>query len=257
MRMRKNLSRVVVVVTALCFVGAGTAYALKLQVGKIILFTNGGFTPTELPKNEDAPIKLYGFIRILTTDGTPPSPLKEFTIEYDRHGHVETRGLQVCTRARLIATTTAQARAKCRGAIVGKGFGTAEVNFPDQAPIPASTPLTIFNGPKKNGNPTVFGHAYLTVGGPSTFIVPIEIQKINKGRYGFRTVARIPRIVNGYGTPKYGRLKIGRTWKYKGKTLSYANARCPDGRLQARGHFRFMDGTTLQGTIFRPCTVKK
>jgi hypothetical protein len=255
--MRKKLLRALTIVGVLCLAGAGTAYALRLQVGKIILITNGGFTPTELPKHEDAPIRLYGFIRISTTDGTPPSPLRQFTIEFDKHGHVETRGLQVCTRARLIATTTAQARAKCRGAIVGKGFGTAEVNFPDQAPIPASSPLTVFNGPKKNGNPTVFGHAYLTVGGPSTFIVPVEIQKINKGRYGFRTVAEIPRIVNGYGTPKFGRLTIGRTWNYKGKKLSYANARCPDGRLQARGQFTFADGTFLQGTIFRPCTVKK
>jgi hypothetical protein len=255
--MRKNLLRVLAVVGVLCLVVAGSAYALRLQVGKIIINTNGGFTPTALPKNEDAPIKLYGFARISTTDGTPPSPLETLVLEFDKHGSVETRGLQVCTRGRLIATTTEQARDKCRGAIVGKGIGTAEVNFPDQAPIPASSPLTIFNGPRKNGNPTVLAHAYLTVGGPSTFIVPIEIQKINKGRYGFRTVARIPRIVNGYGTPKYGELKIGRTWTYKGKKLSYANARCADGRLQARGQFTFRDGTFLQGTVFRPCTVRK
>jgi hypothetical protein len=255
--MRKKLLRALAVVGVLCLVGAGGAYALKLQVGKIILTTNGGFTPTALPKNEDAPIRLFGFVRIDTTDGTPPSPLEKLIFEFDKHGHVETRGLEVCTRARLIATTTAQARDKCRGAIVGKGVGTAEVNFPDQAPIPASSPLTLFNGPKKHGNPTVFGHAYLEVGGPTTFIVPVEIQKVNHGRYGFRTVAEIPRIVNGYGTPKYGRLKIGRTWNYKGKTLSFANARCADGRLQARGQFTFRDGTFLQGTVFRPCTVRK
>lgn len=255
--MRKKLLRITAVVGVLCLVGAGSAYALRLQVGKIVLNTSGGFTPTNLPKDRNAPIRLFGFVRIATTDGTPPSPLRTLTIEFDRHGAVETRGLEVCTRARLIATTTAEARRKCGRAIVGQGTGTAEVNFPDQAPILATSPLTIFNGPKKNGNPTVLGHAYLTVGGPSTFIVPVEIQKINKGRYGFRTVAEIPRIVNGYGTPKYGKLKIGRTWKYKGKTLSYANARCPDGRLQARGQFTFADGTFLQGTVFRPCTVRK
>ena len=238
--------------------GRGTAYALKLQVGKLILTTSGGFTPTALPKNEDAPIRLFGFVRIDTTDGTPPSPLERLVFEFDKHGHVETRGLEVCTRAKLIATTTAQARGKCRGTrSSARDSAPQRSSFPDQAPIPASSPLTIFNGPKKNGNPTVFGHAHLEVGGPTTFIVPVEIQKVNHGRYGFRTVAEIPKIVNGYGTPIYGRLKIGRTWNYKGKTLSFANARCADGRLQARGQFTFRDGTFLQGTVFRPCTVRK
>ncbi len=143
------------------------------------------------------------------------------------------------------------------GAIVGKGFGKAVVNFPDQAPIPASSPLTLFNGPPKNGNPTVFAHAYLTVGGPSTFVVPITIQKVHDGRYGFKTEAEIPKIVNGYGTPLYGRLTIGRTWTYKGKKLSYANAHCADGRLQAEGQFTFKDGTYLQGSLFKPCQIKK
>jgi hypothetical protein len=255
--MRTNLLRVFLVVGALCLLGAGMAYALRLQVGKIVLTTDGGFSPTALPKNENAPIKLHGYARIETTDGTPPSPLEQLVLEFDKHGAVETRGLPVCTKNRLIATTTQQARRACPDSIVGKGMGSAEVNFPDQAPIPASSPLTIFNGPKKNGNPTVFAHAYLTVGGPSTFIVPIEIQKVNDGRYGFKTVAEIPKIVNGYGTPKYGELTIGKTWQYKGKTLSYANARCADGRLQAKGQFTFKDGTFLQGTVFRPCTVKK
>jgi len=255
--MRKTLLRALAVTGVLVMVGAGTAYALRLQVGKIILTTGGGFTPTALPKNEDAPIRLFGFARIETTDGTPPSPLEKLVLEFDKHGHVETRGLQVCTMKRLLATTTKTARRACPDAIVGKGFGTAEVNFPDQAPIPASTPLTIFNGPKKNGNPTVFGHGYLTVGGPTTYVIQIEIQKINHGRYGFKTVADFPKIAGGYGTPTYGRLKIGKTWKYKGKTLSYANARCADGRLQANGQFIFKDGTFLEGTVFRPCTVKK
>ena len=61
----------------------------------------------------------------------------------------------------LEATTVEQARAKCGGAIVGKGSGSAIVKFPEQAPIPATSPITIFNGPKKHGNPTVLAHAYL------------------------------------------------------------------------------------------------
>jgi hypothetical protein len=255
--LQKTLLRTLAATVTLVIAVAGTALALEIKAGNIVVTADGGFAPTALPKHEFAPIKLHGYAKIATVDGTPPSPLKKLTLKFDKHGSVVTRGLPVCKRSQLINTTTAQARRNCPGAIVGKGFGKAVVNFPEQAPIPASSPLTIFNGPPKNGNPTVFAHAYLTVGGPSTFVVPITIQKIHDGRYGFKTEAEIPSIVNGYGTPLYGRLKIGKTWKYKGKTLSYANASCADGRLQAEGQFIFKDGTFLQGSLFKPCQVKK
>ena len=139
------------------------------------------------------------------------------------------------------------------GSIVGKGFGKAVVIFPEQAPIPASSPITLFNAKPKHGNPVILAHAHLTVPGPTTFVVPIEIQKVHDGRYGFKTVAEIPKIAGGAGIPLYARLSVGREWKYKGKTLSYANAGCPDGRLQAKGQFKFKDGTFLQGSVFKRC----
>lgn len=254
--MRKTVLRASAVAAVLLLALAASALALRLQVGNIVVTTDGGFSPTTLPKHEFAPIKLHGYGRIATADGTTPPILEQIVLWFDKHGSVETRGLPVCTPGKLAATTTNQARKLCPGAIVGTGFGKAVVNFPEQDPIPASSPITLFNGPKKNGNPTVLAHAHLTVPGPTTFVVPIEIQKVHDGRYGFKTVAQIPKIAGGAGTPIYGRLSIGRTWKYKGKTLSYANASCPDGRLQAKGQFRFKDGTFLEGTLFRPCTGK-
>lgn len=256
--MRKTLLRALIVVAAVALAGASAAYGIRLQAGKLIVIANGGFSPQTLPKHRDAPIKLHGFAKFRMIDGSRPSPLRTIVIEFDKHGHVETRGLQKCTKRKLEHTTTRQARRSCPGAIVGKGFGTAIVEFPEQRRIKASTPITIFNGPRKNGNPTVFGHGYLDDPvGPVTYVVPIEIEKINRGRYGFRTVAKLPRIANDFGSAIYGRLKIGREWKYRGKRLSYANARCADGRLQAKGQFVFKDGTFLQGTVFRPCKVRR
>ena len=251
--MRKSLLRTFAVSVTVALVCAASALALRLEIGNIVVVTDGGFTPTTLPKHEFAPIKLHGYGKISTKDGATPPVLETITLWFDKHGEVETRGLPICTPGRLAATTTAAARKLCPGAIVGTGFGKAVVNFPDSAPIPASSPITLFNGAPKNGNPTVLAHAHLTVPAPSTFVVPIEIQRVNKGRYGFKTVAKIPEIAGGSGTPIYGRLKIGREWNYKGERLSYANASCPDGRLQAKGNFRFKDGTVLQGTLFSPC----
>lgn len=251
--MQKKLLRVLVIASLVALVGAGIASAIVIRVGNIIVVGDGGFSPTKLPRDHNAPITLKGHGTIKTADGTKPPILKQIIFYFDKHGAVITEGLPVCNKSDLLATDVKQARRACPDSIVGTGYGKGVVNFPEQAPIPAGSPITIFNGPKKHGNPTVWAHAYLTVGGPSTILVPVEIQKINKGRYGFKTVADIPRLVNGYGTPTYGRLKIGKRWVYKGRKLSYANAHCPDGHLQAEGQFKFDDGSLLKGTFLKTC----
>lgn len=251
--MRKVLLRVHVLGALLLLVACGSALAIVLHASNLVITADGGFSPRTLPKHGFAPIKLHGFGKIATEDGSLPPILKTVTIWFDKHGEVETRGLPRCSPGKLAATTTAQARRLCPGAIVGEGFGSAIVAFPEQPPIKASSAITLFNAAPKHGNPVVLAHAHLTVPGPTTFVVPIEIQRVHDGRYGFKTVAEIPKIAGGSGIPIYARLKVGRTWKYKGKTLSFANAGCPDGRLQAKGQFLFKDGTFLQGSVFKTC----
>ena len=82
------------------------------------------------------------------------------------------------------------------------------------------------------------------------------IERIHKGTYGYRTIAKIPKIAGGAGVPIAGHLKIGRKWTFKGKRHSYLNARCQTGRLQAEGQFAFADGTHLKGTFLRRCKVR-
>lgn len=235
----------------------GTAYALQLRAGDILVNAEGGFAPKALPKHENAPITLHGGGSISTVSGALPPILQTLTIDFDRHGSVVTTGLPVCTMAKLAATTTVQARRNCPGAIVGEGEGKAIVKFPEQGPIPASSPITLFNGPPKNGDPTVLAHAYLSVPAPTAYIIQIVIEKIHKGVYGYRTKATLPKIAGGAGVPISGSLKIGRKWTYRGRHYSYVNARCETGRLQAKGEFTFSDGTFLSGTFFRPCTVRR
>lgn len=239
---------------------AAVASALTIRAGELILEAEGGFTPKALPKYEDAPITLHGNGKLSTVTGELPPILDTLVIEFDRHGHVETQGLPVCTSGKLQSTTPAQARKNCSGAIVGKGRGSAIVKFPEQDPIPISSPITLFNGPKKGGNDTVFAHAYTTVPVPTTFVVPVVIEKINKGVYGYRTEAKIPKIAGGAGHPISGSLKIGRNWTFKGRKHSYVNARCETGRLQARVKVSLKDegggATYLNGSFVRPCKVR-
>ena len=247
-----------VLLTALIalLVASGTASAIKFRGGDLVITANGGFTPTALPKYRDAPITLYGGGKISTVSGKLPPILEKLALEFDRHGSVQTTGLPVCTGGRLEATTVPAARRNCPGAIVGKGRGHAIVKFPEQAPIPISSPITLFNGPKVRGFDSVLAHAYTTVPVPTTFVVPVVIEKINKGVYGYRTEATIPVIAGGAGVPISGSLRIGKRWTYKGKRYSYVNARCETGHLQARGEFSFKDGTFLSGTIVRGCQVR-
>jgi hypothetical protein len=251
---RKALILLFVVVTVLAT--ATAVSALQLRAGDILVNADGGFTPKALPRHTDAPITIHGGGRISTVSGDVPPILETINIEFDRHGSLQTAGLEVCTRAKLEATTVAQARRSCPEAIVGTGHGHAVVYFPEQRPIPADSPITLFNGPRKGGNATVIAHAYTTVPVATTFIVPIVIERIHKGLYGYRTKARIPRIANGYGVPISGYLKIGKKWTSGGVKHSYVNARCETGRLQARGQFEFNDGTFLSGTFLRPCQVR-
>jgi hypothetical protein len=235
---------------------SATAAALTLRVGDIVVEAEGGFAPKALPKHENAPITLRGGGKLSTVSGELPPILKTITIDFDRHGSVVTTGLPHCTKAKLAATDTAQARRNCPGSIVGEGEGTAVIKFPEQPPIKASSPLTLFNGPPKHGNPTVLAHAHLSVPSPTTFVVSIVIEKIHQGVYGYRTEATIPKIAGGAGIPISGSLKIGRKWTYRGHHYSYVNARCETGHLQAQGEFTFNDGTSLSGTFLRVCKVR-
>lgn len=251
--MRKTLLRAHVLGVALLLFVVGSALAITLEAGNLVVNTDGGFSPTTLPKKGYAPIKLHGYGKVSTKDGTPPPITDTVTIWFDKNGEVETKGLPTCTPGKLAATTTPQARKLCPGSIVGKGFGKAVVIFPEQGPIPASSPITLFNAAPKHGNPVILAHAHLTVPGPTTFVVPIEIERVNKGRYGFKTVAKIPKIAGGSGIPLYAQITVNRKWQYKGRTLSFANAGCPDGRLQAKIEVDFKDNTFLQGSVFKPC----
>jgi len=248
---------VAIAAVTVALAAAAVANALIVQVGDLILKADGGFAPKALPKHENAPIKIYGGGTLSTKSGELPPILDTINVEFDRHGAVDTLGLPVCKQGKLEATTSPQARRACPDAIVGKGNGSAIVQFPESKPIPVSSPITIFNGPKKGRNPTVLAHAYTTVPVPTTFIVPVVIEKINKGVYGYRTKAKIPKIANEYGHPTSGNLTIDRKWTFKGKKHSYVNARCETGHLQARVEATFKNGDFLSGVFIRACKVRK
>jgi len=262
--------RIAVVTVLALLVGAATANAIKVHVviGNLVLDAHGDYAPKSLPKHENAPIVTEGGGKLSTLTGELPPILDKFVLEFDKHGALDTTGLAVCTKGKLVATDVPTARKACKAAIVGEGFGTAVVAFPEQKPIKVGSPITLFNGPKKGRDDTIIAHAHLDYPGPTTFIVPIVIEKIHKGSFGYRVNVKIPKIAGGYGHPIEGSAKVGKKWTYKGKKHSYINARCETGHFVVHGAFSFKGGpeetaaqaeeakTILNATFLLPCKVR-
>ena len=258
--MRKGLTLIFVAGAMLALTGmalaTGVNKPIKVIVGNLELTANGSFSPTKLPKNKLAPITLNVSGKIRTLNGEHPPAVKEVVIETDKNGAINVKGLPTCASGQLQAQTTADAQAACKGALVGEGNTSIEVAFPEQPPFIAKSKLLAFNGGVKGGTTTIYIHAYLSSPVSAAVVTTVKISKIHKGRYGLKTVASVPKIAGGYGSPISFNLKAGRSFTYKGKKQSFLLAKCPDGHLNAKGTGVFSDGTELFGSLVRSCTPK-
>jgi hypothetical protein len=241
---------------ALAAAAVPAAVALKSGAGDIRLDAHGDFAPRALPHDHDAQITLRAGSRISTVSGAQPPSLKTISIEFDRHVSVVTTGLPKCPLGQSSGVSGAKVFARCRGAIVGSGFGTLMAGLPEQGYFRSSFEIRLFNGPEKHGNPTVLASVGMKASPPEpgTFIVPIE--PIHKGIYGYRADVRIPTMYSGIVSLISATLRIGRRWSFGGHSYSYLNGRCESGHLQARSEFGFDDGTELSRTIRQPCEVR-
>lgn len=254
--MQRAILRAVVVLGLIGLIFCASAYALRIRIGNTVVTAAATFVPHDLPQHRDAPVTVTSSTDISTVDGSAPSTMRQIIFVFDKHGSVDTKGVPVCTLAKLAETTTAAAKARCPGAVVGEGLGRAVVNLPGQAQFEISSPIVLFNAPPVNGQPALIAHAYETVPVPKALLVPFTIERIQRGRFGFRVQVQMPEIAGGYGAATLAKASVGRTWKKGGKTLSYVNARCEGGRLQVHGSLNFEDGSFFQGTLIQPCHVK-
>jgi hypothetical protein len=249
--MRKYLLITMAVGALIALSVAGIAAAekpVKVRAGNLELTFNGGFTPKTLSKTKQTPIKLTVEGDVKTLDGTHPPALKEFNVETDKNGAINVKGLPVCTASKLQSQDTKHAEAICKSAIIGSGQATAEIAFPEQAPIPAKSKIIAFNGGFKGGVTTIFVHAYLTVPTPAAIVTTVKVKKIHKGRFGLEAKSSIPKIAGGSGSVTHFDLTIDK----KG----VLTAKCPDGKLQAHGTAVFSDGTRASAEVIRTCTGK-
>lgn len=247
--------RIAVVLGALALpalLGA-SASGQTVRAGNLIVTVEGGFTPHKLPKKDPASITLSARSTIRTADGTHLPPLDFLKLEFDKHTGVNTKGLPVCTIARLENTLTSQAKKLCPDAIVGSGQAGAEIAFPEQDPFFAKAPLVIFNGPPKNGHPVFIFHVYAHVPAPTTFITTAEIGKAT-GLYGTSVYIKIPTIVAGQGSLSFAELSIHKKWVERGEEQTLLYGTCPSGHFFVRGALTFKGGFKMAGKVVRSCS---
>ncbi|HEX7059824.1 MAG TPA: hypothetical protein VF176_08245 [Solirubrobacterales bacterium] len=235
---------------------AQTATATTVRAGNLTIEVDANLSPTKLSKSAPTPIALTVSGSIKSNDGSHPAALRTLSLQFDRHGHIFTKGLPTCNPGKLQATLTSQAKKACSKALIGTGRVSAEIALNEQAPFNASGPLLIFNGPPKGGKPVLVFHVHANVPAPTTFVTSGVIGK-GSGKYGTDTEIAIPTIVAGQGSLTSFDAKIPKkTWTYKNRKQSLLTASCPSGHLYAHGDFAFADGTRISGNVVKSCTPK-
>ena len=269
--MRKKIAVGLLAVGLLAVVANAVASSFKVRVraGNLVLDAQGGFEPKALPKFVNAPITTHGGGKLSTTSGDLPPILDKFILEFDKHGALDTTGLPFCTTRKLIATDRRRRPPRLWRRDRRQGVRQGRRQVPRTGADRRRLPDHPLQRPEEGRDDTIIAHAHLDYPGPTTFIVPIVIEKINKGVYGYRVNVKIPKIAGGYGHPISGHAKVGHKWTYKGKKHSYINARCETGHFQVSGEFTFKEGPEesataladvdqiLKANFFLPCDVRK
>lgn len=251
-----RLTRALLVVALGLALGAGSALGdgALVEVNDLVLRADGGFQPQTLPRRRYAPIEFDGHVDVTAKGGGRPSPLQQALVDFDRDGRLSVAGLPTCAAETIADASSEEARRICRGAIVGSGHLGVTVSLPS-GPVSASAALTIFNGPRLEGNPTAVLHARFTVPATQTYAIVVPIEPLS-GRFRYRARIDLPPLAGGLGALTHIDVKIGRRYRAGGKVRSYIAARCSDNILQTHGRFAFEDGTVISGQVEKYCRSK-
>lgn len=237
------------------------AGAELVERGNLFVKFAGGIFPTQLPRDTNAPISVRVAGTVRTLSGERPPALRQISIAINRGGTLETRGLPTCRRSQIEAVSSAQALARCRGALVGEGSYLGAVSFPEQTAFPLRGRVLAFNAVVDGGR-AILAHVYGTDPFPNSRIIVFRVRRTG-GTFGTTITAALPASINRYGYLKQIRLDLDRRFAYRGRVHSYLSAACaaPAGFRSAlfpfvRVSMAFADGRELASTLIRSCQVR-
>jgi hypothetical protein len=259
-RRRVGILAGLVTIFAAILVVAGSASAVTVLAGNLLIKIDGATSPKALPRGKFAPIGFHGSASVATRDGSHIPPALSTQLLVDKHIAIDTTGLPTCTLAQIRSSTPAAAMKACGDALIGRGTSTAQVQFPEQAPFIAKGPLLAFNGPSSGG----YGgkgyreqlyYVYADVPLPTALIAVAKVSK-GTGRYGYKISITIPKIAGGAGSFSGAEFTIDRKWTYRGEKHSFLTAECANGHFDAQVEVAFGDGTQVIGNVLQACRSK-
>jgi hypothetical protein len=222
---------------------------------------NGSLAPSELPRDGAAPVAVSFAGKIGATKAEGPPQLARISIAINRHGKLDSRGLPRCRMRDIDPSTTDEAIAACRPALIGEGSFSANVKLPEQSPFPSRGKVLAFNG-RFRGQPAVFAHIFGTKPVPTSIVLPFVIASTG-GTFGTVLTASLPRVTGDWGYVTGIGMTLKRKFAYRGEQRSYMSAGCPApaGFRQvffplARTTFSFEGGLALTSTLTRSCRVR-
>jgi len=260
--MRKRAGALATLVALLCL---GTlAHATVVQEGNIRITVLSQVLPYKLPRHGTAPIAVFVSGHLSEPHGGIPSQLQEMTVEVNKHGLLQSKGLPSCPLKRIQPASTERALSSCKDALIGSGQFWAHIVLPDQGAYPTHGRLLIFNGRQK-GKPVIFTHIFTANPFFSSFVIPFSIQKKRgAGPYGTKLTASLPQALGDWGYVDRIKLTLKRKYEYRGRELSYFNAGCPapEGSKRtvfplALASFAFADGTEISAKVEKACAVRE
>ena len=220
-------ARAALLTIALLCLGLGAiAQAEVSQKGNLRVTYGGAITPTKLPREATAPVRVKVSAAVASTKaGKNPPQLQTIAIAINRHGILDSTGLPTCELKDIQPSTTEKALEECRASLVGEGTFEAKVLLPQQSPFPSAGKLHAYNGTYK-GRPAILAHVYGTDPAPTSFTLPFVIKR-SQGAFATTLTTNLPQVTSEWGYVTGLSLDLHRTYSYRGKARSYLSASCP------------------------------
>jgi hypothetical protein len=245
-RLRRALSLLALLALGAAAFAAVAAGNAGVQTPEVRLELNAAFQPRDLPAHSYAPVQFEGYLEVSRPGGGVPPALQQIVLDFDRDGRLDAGGLPTCAPEAIAAASVDEARRLCKGSIVGTGKLEALVGLAS-GPVRTGSALTLFNGPREEGHPTVIVHAQTRVPATQTFAIVVPIEK-RPGFFRYRATVDIPPIAGGLGAITKIDVKVGRRYTADGRKRSYVAARCSDNILRSQASFTFANGLVVEGT---------
>lgn len=263
-----GMTRSAISTTAICATLLAGAALAPPGLGESVLkegvkiSVRGKLRPTVLPRRGRVPIGVSLGGRISSIDASEPPKLTKLTIELNRSGHLDTRGLPRCRLRSIRPSTNREALEACRPSLVGEGSFSANVRFPEQSPFPSNGKVLAFNG-VTHGRQAIFAHIYGTEPVPTSYVLSFEVRH-GKGIFGTVLAASFPEVTGEWGYVTGLTMSLHRRFSFRGRTRGYLSAGCPApaGFTKAlfplaRTSFEFEGGLAIPTTLNRTCTVRR